>query len=58
MEDITRARSMVGNTRTNTIMINIMTKERLLRASTPKARLTPSAEEIRKKIPRRSAISP
>jgi hypothetical protein len=56
-EDITRARSMAGSTRTNTIMINTTTKAPLLRASTHRAKATQSAEEIRKKIRKRSVIS-
>ena len=58
MEDTTKAKSMVGSTRTNITMINTTTKERLLRASTHKAKVTQSVEGIRKKIQRRSAISP
>jgi hypothetical protein len=58
MGDIMRARSMVVNTRTNTIMINTTTKEHLLPASTHKAKVTQSVEGIRKKIQRHSAISP
>jgi len=57
-EDITRARSMAGSTRTNTTMTNTTTKERLLRASTHRAKATQSVEEIRRKIRRPSVISP
>lgn len=56
-EDIMKARSMGASTRTNIIMINTTTKERLLRASTHRAKATQSVEEIRKKIQRPSVIS-
>ena len=58
MEDTTKAKSMVGSTRTNITMINATTKERLLRASTHRAKATPSVEEIRRKTRRPLVISP
>jgi len=55
---IMRAKSKVDNTKTSITMINIMREERLLRASTHRAKATQSVEEIPKKIPRPSVISP
>ena len=57
MADITKAKSMAGSTRTNITMINTTIKERLLRASTHKAKATPSVEAIRRKTRRHSVIS-
>lgn len=56
-EVTTRARSTAGSTRTNIIMINTTTKERLLPASTRKAKATQSVEGIRRKTRRHLVIS-
>jgi len=55
---IMRAKNMAGNTKTSITMINTTKEERLLRASTHRAKATQSVEEIPKKIPRPSVISP
>jgi hypothetical protein len=52
--DITKARNMAANTKMNTTMTNITTKEHLLPVSNRMA----SAGGIQKRIPRPSVISP